>query len=146
MSFKHTNLRTRFWYYLITAMEKSTNSVISLMNQFLRSVDDMDSTILVPHRLVDVPAIHLCGQDSKTVETTKMNEDNDLYNFYTMLLNTRNEILWGGQTTNNENPCPIAEQLKICNRALVELTNLAIQLKDRYEDGVRHGRNSPTTY
>ena len=130
-------------------IERSAKSVISLINRFLHSVDEMDATILVPHRLMDVPAVALplSMKDEETASTMK--DNNDLFKFYTMLLNTRDEILWGARQTAAANEvCPIAEQLQKFSRTLAGLTDLAVQLKDRYEDGVQNinGRNSPTSH
>lgn len=110
---------------------KSLKSVISAMNQFLRSIDEMDSTVLVPRRLMDVPACQLKDTDLKGELT--INNDNDLFKFYTMLLDTRDEILWGGKDSGSENCCPIVKQLEQFSRTLVDLTDIANQLKDRYE-------------
>lgn len=127
--------------------ENNTKSVISVINQFLSSVDEMDSTVLVPRRLMDKPACQL--QSTNLEAERKINENNDLFKFYTMLLDTRNEILWGGKASESQNDCPIVEQLQQFSRTLVNLTDLATQLKDRYEHDVRNGtgsgRNSPAT-
>lgn len=116
---------------------KSLKSVIYVMNQFLRSVDEMDSTVLVPRRLMDVPACQLQGTNLEGELT--LNNDNDLFKFYTMLLDTRNEIMWGRNDSEN---CPIANQLQQFSKTLVDLTDMANQLKDRYENDIT-GNGSP---
>lgn len=129
-------------------LQNNDKSVVSVMNQFLRSVDEMDSTVLVPRRLMDVPAVQLQGTIVEEEGKATTMKDNDLFQFYTMLLHTRNEILWGGKPSESKNCCPIAEQLQQFSRTLVDLTDMAVQLKDRYEYDVRNGtgsgRNSPT--
>ncbi|CAB3984975.1 Hypothetical predicted protein [Paramuricea clavata] len=129
--------------------ESSKNSVITAMRQFIHSVDEMDSTVLVPRRLMDIPAVQL--------ERAQVNKDNqeilqdniDLFKFYTMLVETRDEMIWGGRSTDAESSsvCPIVKQLQQFARVLNDLTDMADQLKERYEydiNNIGSGRNSPS--
>ena len=125
------------------------------MNQFIRSVDEMDSTVLVPRRLMDIPAVQLQRQrkqievDSPTEPESEGREvlhDNiDLFKFYTMLVETRDELLCGGADESNSTCRPIVKQLQQFSRIFNDLTDMAIQLKERYEYDVNNGsgRNSP---
>jgi hypothetical protein len=118
--------------------EHSKNSVITAMNQFLSSVDEMDSTVLVPRRLMDIPAVQLqrTHKDDKEI----LEEDIDLFKFYTMLVETRDEIKWGGRahTEDSSSVCPIVQQLQQFSRVLNDLTDMAVQLKERYEYDVNN--------
>jgi hypothetical protein len=126
----------------MTIQEHSKNSVVTAMNQFIRSVDEMDSTVLVPRRLMDIPAVQLQRSERTQVD----NGDNtDLFKFYTMLVETRDEILWGGRSTDeSSNLCPIVQQLQQFSRVLNDLTDMADQLKERYEHDVNTGTNMPS--
>lgn len=132
----------------MTIKEISKNSVITAMNQFIRSVDEMDSTVLVPRRLMDIPAVQLQQTQLKDDADILQYSDIDLFKFYTMLVETRNEMMWGGRTTAEEssNACPIVKQLDQFARVLNDLTDAAVKLKERYENDVNNvsGRNSPS--
>lgn len=115
--------------------EHSKDSVITAMNQFIRSVDDMDSTVLVPRRLMDIPAVQLQQRARVNADDKEIVQENiDLFNFYTMLVETRDEIKWGCRSKDESNTvCPIVNQLQNFTRVLNNLTDMAVQLKDRYE-------------
>ncbi|XP_054706650.1 mid1-interacting protein 1A-like [Uloborus diversus] len=70
----------------------SQQSVISAIDRFVRSVNNMDETVLVPSRLRDME-----------VQNRRKNcppppvglQHQDLYSFYSMLKDVKNELLWG---------------------------------------------------
>ncbi|XP_028405469.1 mid1-interacting protein 1A-like [Dendronephthya gigantea] len=127
--------------------ERSKNSVITAMNQFIHSVDEMDSTVLVPRRLMDIPAVQLQRRQLEVdlptePEGREMLHDNiDLFKFYTMLVQTRDELIWGGANTDESNSTcrQIVKQLQQFSRIFNDLTDMAIQLKERYEHDVNNG-------
>lgn len=116
----------------------SKNSVITAMNQFISSVDEMDSTVLVPRRLMDIPALQLKRTQDK--DSSKIVQDNtDLFKFFTMLVETRDEIKWGRLSTcESSSVYPIAQQLQQFGLVLRELTDMAVRIKDRYENDVNN--------
>ena len=120
--------------------EHSKNSVITAMNQFIRSVDEMDSTVLVPRRLMDIPAVQLHRTQADKDHKEIIQDNIDLFKFYTMLVETRDEIKWGGRTITDDssNLCPIVQQLQQFSRVLNDLTDMAVQLKERYEYDVNN--------
>ena len=120
--------------------EHSKNSVITAMNQFIRSVDEMDSTVLVPRRLMDIPAVQLHRAQADKDHKEILEDNIDLFKFYNMLVETRDEIKWGGRTSTDDssNLCPIVQQLQQFSRVLNDLTDMAVQLKERYEYDVNN--------
>jgi hypothetical protein len=82
--------------------EFSSQSIMKAMEKFVRAVQDMEDTILVPSRLMDLQV----GDEGDTVGTKgKRGEreglsSTDLYRLYTMVNCVKNELLWGG------NDCP----------------------------------------
>jgi len=70
------------------------------MDKFVRTVEDMNETILVPCRLMDMKV----GDDVKVENDNRnakrmLNElsSTDLYSFYSMLNTVKNELLWGNK-------------------------------------------------
>ncbi|KAJ4430066.1 mid1-interacting protein 1 [Periplaneta americana] len=91
--------------------EFSNQSIMNAMEKFVKAVNDMDETILVPCRLMDLKV----GDDGDTVveiptsgsgSNGKRSKSNlrdmastDLYNLYTMVNSVKNELLWGQNIT-----------------------------------------------
>ena len=122
----------------MSIQEHSKNSVITAMNQFISSVDEMDSTVLVPRRLMDIPALQLKRTEDKG-SSKILQDNNDLFKFFTMLVETRDEIRWGRPSTDESSSvCPIVQQLQQFSRILHELTDMAVQIKERYEYDVNN--------
>jgi hypothetical protein len=91
--------------------EFSNQSIMNAMEKFVKAVNDMDETILVPCRLMDLKV----GDAGDTVVETKTSckhsgssgngkrsksslddmASTDLYNLYTMVNSVKNELLWG---------------------------------------------------
>lgn len=91
--------------------EFSNQSIMNAMEKFVKAVNDMDETILVPCRLMDLKM----GDDGDTVVEMKTSSKHpgsantgkrsnsslndmastDLYNLYTMINSVKNELLWG---------------------------------------------------
>ncbi|XP_050043506.1 mid1-interacting protein 1A [Dermacentor andersoni] len=68
----------------------SQQSILSAMDRFVRSVNNMDATVLVPSRLRDMDLTDKAGRapPANLMQT-------DLYSFYNMLNDVKNELLWG---------------------------------------------------
>jgi hypothetical protein len=91
--------------------EFSNQSIMNAMEKFVKAVNDMDETILVPCRLMDLKV----GDAEDTVVDMKTSSKHsgsgssgkrskssiddmastDLYNLYTMVNCVKNELLWG---------------------------------------------------
>lgn len=71
----------------------SQQSVLSAMDRFVKSVNNMDSTVLVPSRLQDMDVSNENSKFSRCLPASLSNTD--VYNFYIMLKDVKNELLWG---------------------------------------------------
>ncbi|XP_076306283.1 uncharacterized protein LOC143222939 [Tachypleus tridentatus] len=75
----------------------SKQSVLSAMDRFVKSVKIMDATVLVPSRLKDMDI------NSENTEKNPPPIDllfkTDLFSFYSMLHDVKNELLWGPSST-----------------------------------------------
>ncbi|XP_054716593.1 mid1-interacting protein 1-B-like [Uloborus diversus] len=71
----------------------SQQSVLSAMDRFVKAVNNMDSTVLVPSRLQDMD---VGNENSKFSGCLPAGLNNtDVYRFYSMLKDVKNELLWG---------------------------------------------------
>lgn len=77
----------------------SQQSILSAMERFVKSVNNMDNTVLVPSRLRDMD---LTGIKSRHVPSTLTNTE--LYNFYLMLNDVKKELLWGSSFSSMMTP------------------------------------------
>jgi len=68
----------------------SRQSVLSVMDRFVQAVDNMNETVMVPSRLMDI------SYDAEVPDS-----NNDYYSFYSMLNAMKNELLWGGGRSSN---------------------------------------------
>lgn len=71
----------------------SQQSILSAMDRFVRSVNNMDSTVLVPSRLQDIDVQNENSKFSRCLPPGLNNTD--VYGFYSMLKDVKNELLWG---------------------------------------------------
>jgi len=71
----------------------SRSSVLSVMDRFVQAVDNMNETVMVPSRLMD---ISYDLDNSSNGAAADGSEVNDYYAFYSMLNAMKNELLWGG--------------------------------------------------
>lgn len=80
---------------------------MNAMEKFVSTVQEMDETILVPCRLMDLKigdaSDMTAAGDSKTEMQTLMKHA-DLYSLYTMVNSVKNELLWGHNNTPSEDP------------------------------------------
>ena len=91
--------------------EFSNQSIMNAMEKFVKAVNDMDETILVPCRLMDLK-VGDAGDTVVEMKTTSKHPGNqtsgkkskinlcdlastDLYNLYSMVNSVKNELLWG---------------------------------------------------
>lgn len=69
----------------------SSLSVISSVEKFVRTVDAMNETVMVPSRLLNVEIPSKCDNVPSLLKSTSA----DPYTFYTVLNNARNSLVWG---------------------------------------------------
>ncbi|XP_072401880.1 mid1-interacting protein 1-like isoform X2 [Diabrotica undecimpunctata] len=92
--------------------EFSNQSILNVMEKFVKTVNKMDETILVPCRLMDLkvgdeqdPAC----QNSKTKSSHSVHQilsSTDLFEIYNMLNGVKDSLLWGGAQEPPKNPPP----------------------------------------
>lgn len=73
----------------------SQQSILSAMDRFVKSVNNMDATVLVPSRLRDMDFDCPVSEKRPSLSLTS----SDLFSFYSMLKDAKTELLWGGATT-----------------------------------------------
>ncbi|XP_044765157.1 mid1-interacting protein 1-B isoform X2 [Coccinella septempunctata] len=82
--------------------EFSNHSILHVMDKFVKSVNTMDETILVPCRLMDLkvgdendPVIKDCS--SRTVK--ELLRSADLYKVYNMIHDVKGDLVWGRESS-----------------------------------------------
>lgn len=75
----------------------SQQSILSAMDRFVKCVNNMDATVLVPSKLrdMDIPS-------AKVVRIPPALANTDLHSFYQMLNEVKKELLWGPGTQHNQ--------------------------------------------
>ncbi|GFY53036.1 hypothetical protein TNIN_286241 [Trichonephila inaurata madagascariensis] len=74
----------------------SQQSVLSAIDRFVKAVNNMDATVLVPSRLKDMEV-----QNRRKPHTPPPGiQYQDLFSFYTMLKDVKTELLWGPSSMN----------------------------------------------
>lgn len=73
----------------------SQQSVLSAMDRFVLAVDNMNETVMVPSRLMDMSPFD--ENDSSNNNNNNFNKGSavDLHAFYTMLNSVKTELIWG---------------------------------------------------
>jgi hypothetical protein len=119
--------------------EFSNQSIMNAMEKFVKAVNDMDETILVPCRLMDLkmgdsgdtvletktPSKHPASANTGKRSKSSLNDmaSTDLYNLYTMVNCLKNELLWGQK----EAPEEEGEREKPQNGGTSSVTSTSIQ-------------------
>lgn len=81
----------------------SQQSILCAMERFVKSVQNMDATVLVPSKLRDMEtAAGATPPTSARVPSALANAD--LHTFYLMLSNVKKELLWGPGTLPTSHP------------------------------------------
>lgn len=70
----------------------SQQSVLTAMDRFVKSVNNMSSTVLVPSKLKDMDVPSTAGLPAP------LTSNNGLFHFYNMFKDVKNELLWGPRT------------------------------------------------
>lgn len=76
--------------------EVSKQSVIKRIDDFVDAVTEMDGTILVPSRLMDLKVDDSITSNKKTRENAAL-RDTDLYKLFTLVNTVKNQLQWGGK-------------------------------------------------
>lgn len=77
-----------------TANMASARSILTTMNTFVKAVNDMDDTILIPSRLLDMAPPHTSDPSSAVMVSSAI-PGSDLYSFYQMLNAIKHELVAG---------------------------------------------------
>ncbi|ERL86160.1 mid1-interacting protein 1-like isoform X2 [Dendroctonus ponderosae] len=86
--------------------ESSPHSIMNVIEKFVKTVNLMDETILVPCRLMDLKV----GDDQdpsdkhlkKKPSVQQTLDSTDLFQIYSMLKNVKDGLLWGGKSQQSE--------------------------------------------
>lgn len=73
----------------------SQQSVLTAIERFVRAVNNMDATVLVPSRLHDMEIQNRRFKTSLPPAGMQQQQHQDLYGFYVMLREVKTELLWG---------------------------------------------------
>ena len=91
-----------------TTSEFSQQSVVFAMERFSKAVANMDETVMVPCKLMDVPVGSDPDLDARVPRRSRAMirdmQSADLHSLYTMLNSLKNELIWGSRsnaTTDN---------------------------------------------
>ncbi|XP_015914960.1 mid1-interacting protein 1A [Parasteatoda tepidariorum] len=75
----------------------SQQSVLIAIDRFVKAVNNMDATVLIPSRLRDM---ELQNRRKTSQPPPGLQNHQDLYSFYSMLKDVKNELLWGPSSVN----------------------------------------------
>ncbi|KAL1493472.1 hypothetical protein ABEB36_011518 [Hypothenemus hampei] len=99
--------------------ESSPHSIMNVIEKFVKTVNVMDETILVPCRLMDLkvgddqdPVLEKLKKSKHSVQQTL--DSTDLFEIYNMLKNVKDGLLWGGkQSMDIQETTSLVPQLSI---------------------------------
>ena len=105
-----------------------------VLGEFLKAIDEMSSTVMVPHRLVDIPEENQlpagnCQCSTSLARPSKDLNDSSLYGTYHMLLDIKEEITTGKKTSTEG--C-FRSHVKAVMESMKYLTWLAKSLTENY--------------
>lgn len=119
--------------------ESSPHSIMNVIEKFVKTVNAMDETILVPCRLMDLkvgddqdPTCDKHNHKKKSKHSVQQALDStDLFQIYTMLKNVKDGLLWGGQSQETQDiqentlatPLPIKGHVRRPSTVSVASTN-----------------------
>jgi len=81
------------WTSTVKTLSCSQQSIFTAMDRFVKAVDNVSGTVLVPSKLRDM---EIAGKNNKRIPPALANTD--LYTFYLMLQEVRKELMWGPGT------------------------------------------------
>lgn len=112
----------------------SQQSILYAMDRFVKSVHNMDATVLVPSRLRDMETT--CSTSKHTPRVPSPLANADLHSFYLMLNNVKKELLWGPGTVHPVRPTSHGFVVRN-NSTSIERTSSVISSRD-----LKHSRQS----
>jgi len=93
------------------ALTCSSQSILSAMDRFVKAVNNMDSTVLVPSKLRDMDMASTAPTpNTRLVAIPPTLAKTDLHSFYLMLNDVKKELLWGTAAQHNPTPVPYSER------------------------------------
>ncbi|KAK7083596.1 hypothetical protein SK128_025729 [Halocaridina rubra] len=79
----------------------SSQSIVCAMDRFVKAVNNMNETIMVPCRLLDIEV-----NSQKPSPTTKvpklLKAGGDPYSYYSILNSVKNDLIWGASTNDDD--------------------------------------------
>uniref|UniRef100_A0A646QE08 Mid1Int1B n=1 Tax=Hemiscolopendra marginata TaxID=943146 RepID=A0A646QE08_9MYRI len=82
--------------------EFSQQSILSAMDRFVHAVNNMDDTIMVPSRLMDMTMASEVPPKNGH-EAPRNDVNSDLFGFYNMINSVKNELIWGPADNSRSN-------------------------------------------
>lgn len=143
----------KFYFFRFSVAYKKmarSENLPDVISEFLKAIDEMSNTVLVPHRLVDIPKDSpfpagkcQCATttESSLVEPAKELNDSGLYGTYHMLLDIKEELTTGKKTS--AEGC-FRSHVKVVVESMKYLTWLAKSLTQNYCEEVGSGGEADT--
>ncbi|XP_031556536.1 uncharacterized protein LOC116293269 [Actinia tenebrosa] len=106
------------------------NCTIQILNKFLEEVDKMEKCVLVPNRLQDI------GPREQKVQISNqenVEEIEGLHTLFLVLKNIRSELTTGHGLELDQDLNPIRKHLQDFNKTLLNMTDLAKTVSDKYK-------------
>ena len=112
---------------MVSHYEDSGHSLLNVLEKFIHAADQMDSTILVPSKLMDVPITDITNPSSDAFLQNNM----DLRGFYSMVKATRTELCQGSKFVgeNETYLCPMQHELREIFNRIKQYTLVAKYIK-----------------
>ena len=104
------------------------NSFVAVMEQFVKTVDRMDNTVLIPMKLIDLPVKELMptsGKDSYLQNNMNMRA----FYFMVKALKIKLSLGYSPPTENDANMIPLEREIQDSCQRLNQLTLLARYIK-----------------
>ncbi|XP_078384021.1 uncharacterized protein LOC144666454 [Oculina patagonica] len=123
----------------------SRENLPDVLSEFFQAIDEMTNTVLVPHRLVDIPEENelpagkcqcSTSKDSSLVKPGKELNDSGQYGTYHMLLDIKEELTTGKKTS--AEGC-FRSHVQVVMESMKYLTCLAKSLTQNYCEEVCSG-------
>lgn len=117
----------------------SQESILLAIEKFIQSVSNMNSVVMVPSKLHDLEEE---VDDAKPVADGMSSTSLNLYNAFKMLSDAKENIIWGGHTTDGEEDIDSSstvlvtefrEHIHKLQGILNQFTNLADNLSTKYQ-------------
>ena len=137
-----------FRFFAVYKKMARSENLPDVLSEFFKAIDEMSNTVLVPHRLVDIPKESpfpagkcqcATAKDSSLVQPAKELHDSGLYGTYHMLLDIKEELTTGKKTS--AEGC-FRSHVKVVVESMKYLTWLAKSLTQNYCEEVGSGEES----